>query len=86
MEVYIHLDMSVFMEGIATPSARPKMVRTARRVRVEWAAAHGVRRVAKDHRPTPHAITFFPPYLSTKTPPATEENMYPHRNEDFTHE
>lgn len=71
------------MEGRATPSANPKNVRTAKRLVVEWLAAHGVRRVAKDHKATPHAITLFPPYLSTKAPPITDENMYPHRNDDF---
>ena len=71
------------MAGRATPSASPKKARTASRLRVEWEAAHGVMRVAKDHKATPHAITFFPPYLSTKTPPITDENTYPHRNDDF---
>lgn len=71
------------MEGRATPSASPKKARTAKRLVVEWLAAHGVRRVAKDHNPTPHASTFFPPYLSTKAPPITDENMYPHRKDDL---
>lgn len=71
------------MEGKVTPSASPKKARTAKSPAVEWLAAHGVRRVANDHRPTPHASTRFPPYLSTKAPPITDENMYPHRNDDF---
>lgn len=71
------------MDGRATPSASPKKVRTAKRLAVEWLAAHGVRRVAKDHKTTPQAITLFPPYLSTNAPPITDENMYPHRNDDF---
>lgn len=70
------------MDGIATPSASPKKARTARRLAVEWLAAHGVRSVDKDHRATPQANTLFPPYLSTKAPPITDENMYPHRNDD----
>uniref|UniRef100_A0A2P2IXD2 Uncharacterized protein n=1 Tax=Rhizophora mucronata TaxID=61149 RepID=A0A2P2IXD2_RHIMU len=70
------------MEGKATPSASPKKARTANRLAVEWLAAHGVRRVAKDHNATPHAITFLPPYLSTKAPPMTDEKMYPHRKDD----
>lgn len=73
------------MEGRATPSARPKKARIAKRLVVEWFAAHGVRNVAKDHKATPHAITLFPPYLSTKAPPMTDENMYPQRNDDCTH-
>ena len=81
-----YLDRRVFMEGRATPSARPKKARTAKRLVVEWFAAHGVRTVAKDHKATPQAITLFPPYLSTKAPPITDENMYPHRNDDYTHE
>ena len=70
------------MEGRATPSANPKKARTAKRLAVEWFAAQGVSRVAKDHNATPQAITLFPPYLSTKAPPITDENMYPHRNDD----
>lgn len=70
------------MEGRATPSASPKKARTAKRLVVELLAAQGVRRVAKDHRATPHAITRFPPYLSTKAPPITDEKIYPHRNDD----
>lgn len=70
------------MDGRATPSASPKKARTANKPMVEWLAAKGVRRVAKDHKRTPHAITLFPPYLSTKPPPTTEENMYPHRKDD----
>lgn len=70
------------MQGMATPSASPKKARTAKRLAVEWLAAHGVRRVAKDQKATPHAITLFPPYLSANAPPITEENMYPHRNDD----
>lgn len=77
-----YLDRRVLIEGMATPSARPKKARTANRLTVEWLAAHGVRSVAKDQKATPHAITLFPPYLSTNTPPITEENMYPHRNDD----
>jgi hypothetical protein len=73
----------MLMEGIATPSANPKKARTAKRLAVEWLAAQGVRRVAKDHKATPVAITLFPPYLSTKAPPTTDENMYPHRKDDF---
>jgi len=64
-----------FMDGNATPAARPNSARTTRRVAAEWPAAHGVRRVKKDHKATPHAITVFPPYLSANAPPITEENM-----------
>ena len=71
------------MEGRATPSARPKKARTAKRAMMEWLAAQGVKSVAKDHKATPHANTLLPPYLSTKAPPITEENMYPQRKEDF---
>lgn len=71
------------MEGKATPWASPKMARIVKSVVVEWLAAQGVRSVAKDHIPTPHAKTFFPPYLSTNLPPITDENMYPQRNDDF---
>lgn len=67
---------------MATPSARPKRERTARSIAVEWSAAHGVSRVARDHKATPHAKTRFPPYLSAKAPPSIDENMYPHRNDD----
>lgn len=77
------LDKRVLIDGIATPSASPKKARTAKRLVVEWLAANGVRRVASDQRATPHAITRFPPYLSTNAPPTTDENMYPHRNDDF---
>ena len=70
------------MDGIVTPSASPKKARTANRLIVEWLAAKGVRRVAKDHKNTPQASTLFPPYLSTKAPPITEDNMYPHRKDD----
>lgn len=73
------------MAGIATPSASPKKARTARRLAVEWVAAQGVRSVDKDHKATPQASTFFPPYLSTRAPPITDENMYPHRNDDCQH-
>lgn len=73
----------MFMEGRATPSANPKNARTAKRETVEWLAAQGVRRVAKDHKATPAAITLFPPYLSTNAPPTNDENMYPQRNDDF---
>lgn len=82
----LYRDKSVFMEGKATPSARPNRARTARSIAVEWSAAHGVRKVARDQRATPHAITLFPPYLSARAPPATDENKYPHRNEDCSHE
>jgi hypothetical protein len=78
-----YLDERVLMEGKATPSASPKNARTARRATVEWLAAHGVSRVARDHKATPHAITLFPPYLSTRAPPMTDENMYHHRKDDF---
>lgn len=71
------------MEGKATPSASPKKARTAKRLVVEWLAANGVRRVARDQRATPQAITLFPPYLSTNAPPTKDENMYPHKNDDF---
>lgn len=80
----IYLDKRMFIEGIATPSARPKKARMTKRLIVEWFAAHGVRRVAKDHNATPQAITRFPPYLSTKAPPITDEKMYPHRNDDYS--
>ncbi|GMH23045.1 hypothetical protein Nepgr_024888 [Nepenthes gracilis] len=63
------------MEGRAKPSASPKKARAAKRLVVEWFAVHGVVRVAKDHNTTPHAITLFPPYLSTKAPPITEEKI-----------
>lgn len=49
------------MEGIATPSARPKKARTHNKATVECAAAQGVSRVAKDHNATPQANTLFPP-------------------------
>lgn len=81
--VFHYLEERVLMEGRATPSARPKKARTAKRATVEWLAAQGVISVAKDHNATPHANTLLPPYLSTKAPPITEENMYPHRNDDF---
>ncbi|RRT39290.1 hypothetical protein B296_00037227, partial [Ensete ventricosum] len=70
------------MEGKATPSARPKSARTAKSMAVEWLAAHGVRKVARDQTAAPHAITRFPPYLSARAPPATDEMRYPHRNDD----
>jgi len=63
------------MDGKATPSANPKKDRMANKLTVEWFAARGVRRVAKDHKNTPQANTLFPPYLCTKAPPITEENM-----------
>lgn len=63
------------MAGRATPSDSPKKARTANNAIVEWLAAKGVKRVAKDHNNTPHASTLFPPYLSIKAPPITEENM-----------
>jgi hypothetical protein len=72
----------VLIDGRATPSASPKKARIANKAIVEWFAAKGVRRVAKDHNNTPQANTLFPPYLSTKAPPITEENIYPHRNDD----
>lgn len=78
----LYLDERVVMAGRATPSASPKKARAAKRARVEWLAAQGVRSVDKDHNTTPHASTLLPPYLSTKTPPTTEENMYPHKNDD----
>lgn len=78
-----HLDKRVLIEGKATPSASPNEARMAKRLTVEWLAAHGVKRVATDHKPTPHAITFFPPYLSTNAPPITDEKMYPHRKDDL---
>lgn len=84
-EAYVYLDTRVLIAGRATPSASPKKARTANRLRVEWEAAHGVRSVAKDHKATPHAKTFFPPYLSTKIPPITDDNTYPHRNDDSIH-
>ncbi|CAN6576193.1 unnamed protein product [Malus baccata var. baccata] len=71
------------MDGRATPSVSPKKARTAKRLVVEWLAAHGVRRVAKDHMAKPHAITVFPPYLSTKAPPITDDTVYPHRKDDW---
>lgn len=73
----------MFIEGIATPSARPKKARTAKRPIVEWFAAHGVISVAKDHKNTPQPITRFPPYLSTNAPPITDEKMYPHKKDDY---
>lgn len=82
-EMGCDLDKRVLMDGKATPSASPKKARTAKRLVVEWLAANGVRRVARDQRATPQAITRFPPYLSTNAPPTTDENMYPHRNDDF---
>lgn len=78
-----HLDKRVLIEGMATPSASPKKARTAKRLAMEWLAANGVKRVAKDHKATPQAITLFPPYLSTNAPPITDERMYPHRKDDF---
>lgn len=63
------------MEGIATPSARPKKARTHNKAKVECAAAQGVSRVAKDHNATPQANTLFPPYRSTDAPPITDEKM-----------
>lgn len=72
------------MAGKATPSARPKTARTTKRVAAEWLAAHGVRRVAKDHNATPHAITLVPPNLSAIAPPITEDTMYPHKNDDYS--
>lgn len=71
------------MEGRATPSASPKKARAINKANVEWLAAQGVIRVAKDHKATPQPITFFPPCLSTNAPPITDENMYPHRNDDW---
>lgn len=72
---YIYLDARVLMAGIATPSANPKNARMAKSAPVEWFAAAGVRSVAKDHKVTPQANAFLPPYLSTKAPPTTDENM-----------
>lgn len=63
------------MDGRATPSASPKKARTTNNPIVEWLAAKGVSRVARDQKNTPQAITLFPPYLSTRAPPITEENM-----------
>lgn len=70
------------MAGRATPSASPKKARMAKRANVELLAAHGVRSVDRDHNNSPHASTLFPPYLSTKAPPITEEKMYPHKKDD----
>lgn len=71
------------MEGRVTPSASPKNARAANSAIVEWLAAQGVSRVAIDHKVTPHAITVLPPYLSTRAPPISDENMYPHKKDDF---
>lgn len=68
-----YLDRRVFMDGSATPSARPKRMRTVRSIAVECSAANGVRNVARDHTATPHAMTLFPPYLSARAPPAMDE-------------
>ena len=78
-----YLDNRVFIDGKATPSANPKKARMTKRLVVEWFAAHGVSRVAKDHNAAPQEITFLPPYLSTKAPPITDEKMYPQRNDDY---
>lgn len=71
------------MAGRATPSANPKKARMAKRLVVEWLAAQGVSRVANDHNATPVAKTLFPPYLSIKAPPTTDESRYPHKKDDF---
>lgn len=78
-------DKRVFIEGKATPSARPKRARATKSMLVEWSAAHGVNNVAKDHKATPQAITLFPPYLSANAPPKIDDNVYPHRNDDCIH-
>lgn len=77
-----HCDKITFMDGKATPSARPKRMRTVISVILEWLAAHGVIIVASDQKTTPTAITSFPPYLSTKAPPTVEDTRYPHKKDD----
>ena len=51
----------LFMQGRATPSAMPSRARIASRAHKEVSAAQGVRKVASDHKATPHAMTTLPP-------------------------
>lgn len=56
-----YLESMLFMLGNATPSAIPSRVLMVSSDHKEVSAAQGVRRVAKDHKATPHAITSLPP-------------------------
>lgn len=56
-----YLATMLFMQGRATPSATPSKARIVSRAQIEVSAAHGVRKVASDHRATPHAMTTLPP-------------------------
>lgn len=58
---HIYLATMLFMQGRATPSAMPRRARIARRSHREVSAAQGVRKVAKDHKATPQAMTTLPP-------------------------
>lgn len=51
----------LFMLGSATPSAIPSIALIASRVHKEVSAAQGVRKVAIDHKATPHDMTSLPP-------------------------
>eukprot|EP00983_Pelagomonas_calceolata_P090417 1157418-Pelagomonas_calceolata.AAC.8 len=66
-----HLDSSVFIAGMATPSPMPMRARAASSVGRPWLAAHGVSAVAALHHSTPSPSTNLPPKRSAQIPPAT---------------
>lgn len=56
-----YLAIILFMHGRATPSAIPSSIRMASRANKDVSDAHGVRKVARDHKATPQAMTTLPP-------------------------
>lgn len=72
-ETRAYLHRMLFMEGMATPSARPMRARMRSSIPMEWPAAQGVASVASDHKAAPQAITTLPPYRSASRPPGIGE-------------
>nr|GMD12408.1 hypothetical protein DVH24_036078 [Ipomoea batatas]GMD15857.1 hypothetical protein DVH24_036078 [Ipomoea batatas] len=54
-------DIRIGESGRATPSAMPSNIRMESSAHKETSIAQGVRKVAKDQRVTPHAMTTLPP-------------------------
>mmetsp|Transcript_2369 Transcript_2369/g.6385 ORF Transcript_2369/g.6385 Transcript_2369/m.6385 type:complete len:335 (-) Transcript_2369:531-1535(-) len=77
-----HFATTAFIAGMATPSPIPIMTRTNARTEIPMPAANGVSAVASDHHTTPRPSTYFPPYLSARTPPSTCVHRYPQKKDD----